>query len=227
MWTNDAGYFKNSSDLYWDNTNKRLGIGTSSPSATLSVGNSNQFQVNSAGNIIKINNITTNFPAIQGAANSILTNDGSGNLSWSLTLPGGTKTKTTPEGGFAVYMYNGSGSAISKYMVVMADPNHDNSIAIAPAKSNLPIGITYDSIPSGSWGWIVVSGITTVQIYNSVTRSYYAYVSTSADGKVEADNNKGNSHVNRNVGNFLESKTISCSSGTQVPATAKIMVHFN
>ena len=48
----------------------------------VSVGNSSQFNVNSTGNITKINNVTTNFPSTQANANTYLKNDGSGNLSW-------------------------------------------------------------------------------------------------------------------------------------------------
>ncbi|MEK7611415.1 MAG: hypothetical protein AAB486_03545, partial [Patescibacteria group bacterium] len=63
--------------------NGNLGIGTTSPSAQLSVGASSQFQVNSTGNIVKLNNVTTSFPGSQGGANSLLLNDGSGTLTWS------------------------------------------------------------------------------------------------------------------------------------------------
>jgi hypothetical protein len=73
----------------------RVGIGTTTPSSTLSVGASSQFQVNSTGNIIKINNVTTNFPAANSSG--VLTNNGSGTLtwaaigsSWSLTGNAGT-----------------------------------------------------------------------------------------------------------------------------------------
>jgi hypothetical protein len=243
-----AGYLKASSDFTWDSINKRLGIGTTTPAASLSVGNTSQFQVNSSGNILKINNIATNFPSTQGSVNSILANDGNGNLSWTSNYSGGSgsNTMTTPEGGFAVYMYNGSGYAIPQYMVVMADPNHDTSIAIAPSRCNLPIGIAYDSIPNGSWGWIVVSGITYVQINSSVTRSYYAYVSSSADGQVEDDNNPNSSNNQRAVGHFLESVSLPNSylnhghhghhgyhghhgqhTSNTSHATAMIIVHFN
>jgi hypothetical protein len=61
----------------------RVGIGTNSPASTWSVGSTSQFQVNSSGNIVKINNVATNFPSSQGGAGALLKNDGSGNLSWS------------------------------------------------------------------------------------------------------------------------------------------------
>lgn len=60
-----------------------VGIGNTNPSEMLSVGVNQSFQVNSTGNIKKINNVTTSFPTTQGAVNTYLKNDGSGNLSWA------------------------------------------------------------------------------------------------------------------------------------------------
>ena len=59
-----------------------------SNTGTLTTGTTGQFAVNATGNITKINNITTSFPASQGAAATILTNDGAGNLSWAANTPG-------------------------------------------------------------------------------------------------------------------------------------------
>lgn len=57
-----------------------VGIATSTPTTTLSI--AEKFQVDSNGNVLKVNNVPTSFPSSQGAANTILRNDGSGNLSW-------------------------------------------------------------------------------------------------------------------------------------------------
>lgn len=62
---------------------QNIGIGTTTPVSLLSVGENSQFQVDSSGNPVKINNVTTSFPAAQGSAGQVLTNDGAGNLSWS------------------------------------------------------------------------------------------------------------------------------------------------
>lgn len=62
---------------------QNVGIGTATPLAQLSVGSSSQFQVNSTGNLIRINNVPYSFPSVQGGSNQILRNDGSGNLVWS------------------------------------------------------------------------------------------------------------------------------------------------
>jgi hypothetical protein len=64
-----------------------VGIGNSAPASLLSVGGSSQFQVNSSGNLIKINNVTYNWPAAIAAG--VLTSDVSGNLSWSAGGGGG------------------------------------------------------------------------------------------------------------------------------------------
>jgi hypothetical protein len=66
---------------------QNVGIGTATPDAKLSVGANSEFQVDSVGNIIKINNVPTNYPTWQGNKNDIMRNDGNGNLSWQKLLP--------------------------------------------------------------------------------------------------------------------------------------------
>lgn len=85
-----------SSALFVDASANAVGIATASPTATFSV--AEKLQVDSNGNILKINNVATSWPATQGSSNSVLTNDGSGNLSWASassqnnTAPIATKT---------------------------------------------------------------------------------------------------------------------------------------
>lgn len=62
----------------------KIGIGTTSPLDKFSIGLSSQFCINSTGNIIRINNVATSFPLTQGAVNTVLTNNGSGILTWSV-----------------------------------------------------------------------------------------------------------------------------------------------
>jgi trimeric autotransporter adhesin len=54
-----------------------------STKGALTTGSAGQFTIDAVGNITKINNISTSFPSEQGEANSILTNDGEGNLTWT------------------------------------------------------------------------------------------------------------------------------------------------
>jgi hypothetical protein len=72
-----------------------VGIGTLAPTALLSV--AEKFLVDSNGNITKINNVAYSWPGSQGGASTVLTNDGSGNLTW--TTP--TATNTAMNGTFS------------------------------------------------------------------------------------------------------------------------------
>ncbi len=59
----------------------QVGIGTSTPTALLTVGNGNEFQVDDVGNLVRINNVAYDWPLANGTG--VLTNDGAGTLSWS------------------------------------------------------------------------------------------------------------------------------------------------
>ncbi len=76
------------SNVLYASANGNVGIGTTNPQAMLSVGSSSQFRVDSSGNITRIRDVAYSFPSSQGAANSLLRNDGSGNLTWA--NPAGT-----------------------------------------------------------------------------------------------------------------------------------------
>lgn len=67
---------------------------------------STKFTLDLNGNITKLNNVTTTFPASQGAANSALANDGSGGLTWSTAFLINPMTTT----GDIIYSSNNSGS---------------------------------------------------------------------------------------------------------------------
>jgi hypothetical protein len=60
-----------------------LGVGDASPSTLFSVGSGGLFQVDNTGDLVKIKNINYSWPSLQGAADTVLVNDGSGNLSWA------------------------------------------------------------------------------------------------------------------------------------------------
>jgi hypothetical protein len=59
-----------------------VGIGNSIAPAMLSVGAGAEFRVNNSGDIVMIRNVPYTWPTLQGAANSVLTNDAVGGLTW-------------------------------------------------------------------------------------------------------------------------------------------------
>ena len=129
-------------------TNGNVGIGTTSPNSTLSVGGSSQFQVNSTGNITKINNVTTSWPSVQGAASSTLQNDGSGNLSWVSLAAGGVKQVKR-------------GTLTLGYLVTTGTVSF--SPAIVPSKSIVETRIIVSDVSSTPI-YVIVTGLTASSI---------------------------------------------------------------
>ncbi len=95
---NNTGYISFSTTTSGSLTEKirvinsgNLGIGDTTPASLLTVGNGDLFQVDSSGNIVKINNVTYTWPGSQaGASGYVLTNNGSGTLTWAAASGGVT-----------------------------------------------------------------------------------------------------------------------------------------
>lgn len=99
---NSSSEITGDNSLFWDNTNKRLGIGTTTPDAALSVGTGSYFRVSSTGDITRINNVPYSWPSANpGTGNTrYLKNDGSGNLSWAEVVAGLTGSGTAGQVSF-------------------------------------------------------------------------------------------------------------------------------
>jgi hypothetical protein len=97
LFADGSGNLDQNADFVFTGSN--LGLGTASPGATLDVGGG--FRVNSSGNLVKINGVTTSWPSSQGSASTVLQNDGSGTLTWvspstAITALTGDVTATGP-----------------------------------------------------------------------------------------------------------------------------------
>ncbi len=73
-----SGADNNYSAYFADN----VGIGTTNPISFFSIGASSQFQVDSDGDIVKLKNLTYSWPSSH-VTDGVLTNNGSGTLTWS------------------------------------------------------------------------------------------------------------------------------------------------
>ncbi|KKS20780.1 MAG: hypothetical protein UU80_C0043G0006, partial [candidate division WWE3 bacterium GW2011_GWA1_41_8] len=112
-------------------TSGNVGIGSTSPSALLSVGSGNQFTVSSTGDLTKINNVAYTWPSSQaGADGYVLTNNGSGTLTWEASS--GSVTGTGASG--QVSFWDGTSSQSGSYDLYWDD-----------AQSRLGIGTTAPS----------------------------------------------------------------------------------
>lgn len=94
-----------------------VGIGDSSPASMLTVGNGDLFQVNSSGNIVKINNVTYSWPSAQaGASGYVLTNNGSGTLTWEAQTGGGGGVTGSGTNGYNAYWTGATSLGSEQYV---------------------------------------------------------------------------------------------------------------
>lgn len=144
---------------------------------------------------------------------------------------GGNRILVTPEGGYLIYLLNGTGSLSIKGELVDTNGPIDNSYAVTVADTPDMIGVVYQSgIADGELVPIVVSGIAEVLIEDGTiaTRGYWARISITQNGRADITNAAPpgggipeiDTHL-KECGHCLESK----SSGTDI--FAKIVMHFN
>jgi hypothetical protein len=173
----------NANMLFVDASANAVGIGTGTPSSLLSVGASSQFQVDSSGNLARINDIPYVFPPAQGAAGTILTNDGYGALSWTegaaqatsapistkssnytLTTADGTILVNAASGGITITLPAAASAAESIFTIKKKDVTF-NMVTVAAAGAELidgaatyPLSTQYEAIKiqsDGSAWWII------------------------------------------------------------------------
>lgn len=158
FWTGISQLDSNA-NLYWDNTNNRLGIGDASPAATLTVGSGDLFQVNNSGNLIRIKNIAYSWPVAQGAANTFLQNNGSGSLSWAslgadTNLIKVTNADTTPDT-LQNKLVAGANITIEKI-----NPGADEKLKISAAPGGgLPAGSSGQTLRHDGTTWLATSNL--------------------------------------------------------------------
>ncbi|MBN1162167.1 MerR family DNA-binding transcriptional regulator, partial [Patescibacteria group bacterium] len=95
---NGANFAQDVTNIFWDNTNNYLGIATSTPTAALTVGNNEEFTVDSSGNVTSadgtlwdLSDIAHNDSAVQGfklpqgnGLTSLVPAAGEGYIAWDL-----------------------------------------------------------------------------------------------------------------------------------------------
>ncbi len=151
--------FISASASYFVGGNVGIGVSTTIPSL-LTVGSNSGFQVNSSGNLTKINNVTYSWPGSQGAASTILQNDGSGTLTWVNTSTLGFATSshthaTLSQGtGIAAFSYNGSSAAT--------------------------VGLATSGVTAGTYGTVSAVPILVVDTYGRITSASTSSIAISA-----------------------------------------------
>jgi len=135
-----------------------LGIGDSTPASALTVGNGDLFQVNSSGNLVKINNVSYDWPAAQAGGFRVLTNNGSGTLSWSTTssiLPTGSA--------YQMLYYNGGWLADSTII------NTGSKIGISNTSPSGLLSVASSAAPYGANHTVIAYNNAAATAYNAVS----------------------------------------------------------
>lgn len=145
-------------NLHWDNTNSRLGIGTNAPGKLFSVGSNNQFQVDSLGAIsASINNSTA--PSFIGGL-TVQANDGYASMIFGRAGNNGdsplvefykyrgtlaSKTVVSSGDGLGMFLFDGyDGSAMQRGARI------EGQVDGTPGASDMPGRLVFSTTPDGS-----------------------------------------------------------------------------
>lgn len=130
----------------------------------------------------------------------------------------------TAEGGVYATFINNTGSSSVKGTIVVSSTALDNAVQTAPADSQMPIGVIYESgIANGQPVKVVIYGRAEVLLKNgeTATRGYWCAVSDTAGRMYQQLAVPSLPNHNEEIGHSLESKT----SGTNV--LSMVTLHFN
>lgn len=95
-----------------------------------------------------------------------------------------TNMTRSPEGGLLIRVKNSTPAPLLQGYVVKADVNNDDSVVLTAVSDPDPVGIVYQDIPIGAYGWIIVAGIGDVYVDNAgaTAREAWIGVSTATPG---------------------------------------------
>ena len=142
----------------------------------------------------------------------------------SMVSGGGGATGFTIEGGLYVTLINGTGAASVKGTVVVASTAIDKAVRIAPANSDMPMGVIYDNgVANGGNVKVVVCGNAETLLKNgqAASRGFWCGISDVAGRMYQVVNPPSTTEHNRELGHSLETKA----SGTNV--LALVNLHWN
>ena len=131
----------------------------------------------------------------------------------------------SPEGGLLVRMLNSSGGTLLKGKTVRADAGTNDGMILAATSDEMAIGVVYQDILAGVYGWIVVAGIAEVLIdtAGALTPGFWVGCSTSTTGECSAQAASPGSTVQhfREIGHTIQSRAGGAT--TRV----RCIIHFN
>lgn len=172
-----------------------FGVGDNTPAALLTVGSGDKFRVDANGNLIRVNDLAYSWPTAH-VANSVLVNDGSGNLIWTTDHVLGTDL---PSG----YIWVGDASNNADEVLMSGDVAISNT-GVTTIQDNsvdgTDISITGESATntalqynSGTGNWVAVNPASTyVTSFSAINTGLTPNVATTGAvtlaGTLDVDN---------------------------------------
>jgi hypothetical protein len=138
--------------------------------------------------------------------------------------------RITPDGGFAMKMFNRTGAPTIKGQLVQADPDTDNGAILTPTNGDDTIGVFLDDgIADDAYAWVVWGGLAYVAFEDNVAAAHGNWVATGATESGYARTQPAPPALGvaahfEEVGHCLESVAAG-GAGTHI--LAKCAIHFN
>ena len=126
----------------------KVGIGDTTPASLLTVGNGDKFQVDTNGNLIKIDNVTYDWPDSNSAG--VLTNGGSGTLTWAAAGGGMSVGGTVTSGTVGSMLFVGSGPVLAQDNANVFWDDTNNRLGIGTATPGEKLEVVGNIISKGT-----------------------------------------------------------------------------
>jgi len=208
---NDNNDFAGSADLVWDETNKKLGIGITNPSYTVTIKNTSNKKTlrligpGSWGLGARITFGDTNRAYIEEDLDdkfyfkakryAFMECYGGGNVGIGITDPQSLLEVDGDvlirQNSLNVNMYNNSGGWVQPGNVVVADTAVDLAVLMSASTDKNVVGVVITAGGQGSLVQVAVAGIFTVRVSNNVKRSDFLKPSSSLFGYAESSGKNG------------------------------------
>jgi len=203
LFSNGTTIAQDNSNFFWDNTNKRLGIGTTSPGANLSVikntdGNNTLYLLNNSTGTSARNSFLIG-EASTGGTYGYLSYINSGYTSSGLLTPNTTLLASASTGGLTIAAFDasgtikfGAGNATSAMMTLTAtgalrfnSPSGSNNIYLEEYSSSGNISAQIKEASTVGSGGLLFNG-QRIDNTNGAAAAFSGYVGTTASGNTSA-----------------------------------------
>lgn len=159
--------------------------------STFKVGALGEFSVTTDGNITSINGVTTSFPSAQGADGQVLTNDGSGNLSWlepkTVAIPA-VASESLVAGDVVVYVNASGTTKVAKADATLLDAKlNPVGIAVSAASADGSLTVRVHgvaSVPAGNFDTAPSPSDVGKRVYLSTTPGKVTITSPQEEGDI-------------------------------------------